>query len=232
MESKIWHKWTYQTPVPETETDSQTYRRDLWLPRGRGRGKGWIGSLRLADAQYYLCVEGTHFAVHQKLTQHCKSTLCVCVCVCVHVPSVVSNSLQHHGLQPARLLCLWKFPGTSTGVKSRYLLHGSSWLRDWTRVSLIAGRFFTVWVTRETYEVKVSVIHLCSTLCDPIDCWPPGFSGHSILQARILEWVAIPFSRGSSQPRNWILFSYVSCIGRWILLSLCHLESPKSIILW
>ena len=39
------------------------------------------------------------------------------------------------------------------------------------------------------------------TLCDPMDCSPPGSSAHGILQARILEWVAIPFSRGSSQPR-------------------------------
>ena len=38
----------------------------------------------------------------------------------------------------------------------------------------------------------------CHTLCDPIDCSPPGSSVHGILQARILDWVAIPFSRGSS----------------------------------
>ena len=43
------------------------------------------------------------------------------------------------------------------------------------------------------------------TLCDPMDCSPPGFFVHGILQARLLEWVAIPFSRGSSWPRdrNW-----------------------------
>ena len=40
------------------------------------------------------------------------------------------------------------------------------------------------------------------TLCDPVDYSPPGSSVHEILQARMLEWVAIPFSRGSSQPRN------------------------------
>jgi len=42
----------------------------------------------------------------------------------------------------------------------------------------------------------------CMTLCDPTDCSPPGCSVHGILQAKILEWVAIPFSRGSSQPRD------------------------------
>ena len=46
------------------------------------------------------------------------------------------------------------------------------------------------------------VAQLCPTLCDPMDCSPPGSSVHGISQARILEWVAISFSRGSSQPRN------------------------------
>ena len=41
------------------------------------------------------------------------------------------------------------------------------------------------------------------TLCDPIDCGPPSSSVHRIFQARIREWVAIPFSRGSSQPKDW-----------------------------
>ena len=46
------------------------------------------------------------------------------------------------------------------------------------------------------------VAQSCPTLCDPVDCSPPGFSVHGILQARILEWIAISFSRGSSWPRN------------------------------
>ena len=45
--------------------------------------------------------------------------------------------------------------------------------------------------------------------CDPMDSSPPG-SVHGILQARILEWVAISFSRGSSQPRDWTWVSYIS----------------------
>ena len=52
------------------------------------------------------------------------------------------------------------------------------------------------------YEAKVLVTRLCSTLCDNLDCSPPGSSVHGILQARILKWVAIPFFGGSSQPRN------------------------------
>ena len=54
----------------------------------------------------------------------------------------------------------------------------------------------------------VLVTQSCPTLCDPMDCNPPGSSVYEILQARILEWVAIPFSRGSSQPRDW---TQVSC---------------------
>ena len=46
------------------------------------------------------------------------------------------------------------------------------------------------------------VSKLCPTLCNPSDCSPPGSSVHGILQARILEWVAVPFSRRSSQPRD------------------------------
>ena len=58
--------------------------------------------------------------------------------------------------------------------------------------------------------VKALVTQSCPTLCDPIDYSPPGSSAHGFLQARILELVAIPFSRGSSQPRDQI---QVSCIA-------------------
>ena len=51
------------------------------------------------------------------------------------------------------------------------------------------------------------------TFCDPMDHSPPGFSVHGISQTRILEWVAIPFSRGSSQPRDWTCIPYVSSIA-------------------
>ena len=54
------------------------------------------------------------------------------------------------------------------------------------------------------------VTQLCLTLCDPMDCSPPGSSVHGIFQARILEWVATHSSRGSSWPRNW---TRVSCIA-------------------
>ena len=52
------------------------------------------------------------------------------------------------------------------------------------------------------------VIQSCPSLCDPMDCSPPGSSAHGISQARTLEWVAISFSRGSSPPRDQ---TQVSC---------------------
>ena len=62
------------------------------------------------------------------------------------------------------------------------------------------------------------VAQLCPTLCDPMDCSPPGSSVHGIVQARTLEWVATPFSRGSSHVSNSVL---LHC--RHILY---HLEPP------
>ena len=53
----------------------------------------------------------------------------------------------------------------------------------------------------------------CLPLCDPLDCSPPSFSVHGISQARILEWIAISFSRGSSRPRGQSPISCVSCIA-------------------
>ena len=67
----------------------------------------------------------------------------------------------------------------------------------------------------------------CLTLCDFImDCSLPGSSVHGILQAKILEWVAIPSFKGSSQPRDQTHVSYVSCTGKQILYHWHHLGSP------
>ena len=66
----------------------------------------------------------------------------------------------------------------------------------------------------------------CPTLCDPMDCSPSGSSVHGILQARILEWVAVPSSRESSWPRDGTHVFYISCIWRWLLCHWRHLKSP------
>ena len=55
---------------------------------------------------------------------------------------------------------------------------------------------------QEYTESESEVTQSCPTLCDPVDSSLPGSSVHEILQARILEWVAISFSRGSSRPRE------------------------------
>ena len=56
----------------------------------------------------------------------------------------------------------------------------------------------------------------CPTLYNPMDCSPPGSSVHEIFQARILEWVAVSFSRGSSQPKDQ---TWVSCTAGSSLLT-------------
>ena len=86
-------------------------------------------------------------------------------------------------------------------------------------------------------EVEVLVTQSCLTLCNPMNCSLPDSSVHGILQARILKWVALPFARGSSQPRNWtrgflhwrqILYS-LSHQGSWPLVIS---QKTHSIYLW
>ena len=86
--------------------------------------------------------------------------------------------------------------------------------RDQTQVSCIAGGFFTSWAAREAQEywsgwneVKWSR-SVVSGFCNSMDCSLLRSSVHGIFQARVLEWVAISFSRGSSWPRDW---TQVSC---------------------
>ena len=73
--------------------------------------------------------------------------------------------------------------------------------------------------------LHTKLLQSCQTLCDPRDCTFPGSSFHGILQARILEWVAISFSRRSSLPRDRTCISYVSSIGRQVRFPWCHLGS-------
>ena len=72
--------------------------------------------------------------------------------------------------------------------------------------------------------------------CDPMNCSLPGSSVHGILQAEILEWVALPSFRGSSRPRDRTCISYVSCIGRQVLYLSRHLgqwlSNARTNIFW
>ena len=74
-----------------------------------------------------------------------------------------------------------------------------------------------------------SVAQASLTLCSPMDCSPPGSSVHVTSQSRILEWVAMSSSRVSSQPRDGIHFSCVSCADRQILYHLYNLRSSRGL---
>ena len=82
----------------------------------------------------------------------------------------MSNSVRPHRRQPTRLPCPWDSPGKNTGVGCHFLL-----------------QYMNV-------KSKSEAAQSCLTPSDPMDCSPPGFSIHGILQARTLEWVAISFS--------------------------------------
>ena len=93
---------------------------------------------------------------------------------------------------------------------------------------LLKKKIIGIWLTYNVVLVSgvhqsesVTHTHVCMLsrvgLWDLMDYSPPGSSVHGILQARILKHDAISYSRGSSQPRDWICISCISCIGRWIL---------------
>ena len=119
---------------------------------------------------------------------------------------------------PARLLCPWDSPGKSTGVGCHFLLQGIFPTQEsnpgllycmQTLYRLSYGgkpqrclqnlnHSSRASCKPESLKLKSEVAQLYLTLCDPMDCNLPGSSVHGILQARVLEWVAISFSRGSS----------------------------------
>ena len=120
-----------------------------------------------------------------------------------------------HGIFQARIL-EWAVISCSRG-SSRSVIKPKSLV-----CPALAGGFFTTEIfffLKSPYLLKVKVLatQSCLTLCDSMDCCPPGSSIHGILQARILEWVTMPLSRGSSQSRYQTCVSYVSCIGSWVL---------------
>ena len=121
-------------------------------------------------------------------------------------------------------------PDKNPGVGCHALLQGIFPTHDWTQVFCTAGGFFTVWAaTRKApiYILKWSeVTQSCPTLCDPMNCSLPSSLVHGIFQARVLEWVAMSVSRGSSRPRNR---TRVSCnVGRrfTVQVTCCSLIVP------
>ena len=104
---------------------------------------------------------------------------------------------------------------------------GSPRILEWvaltkTSISIIKNSEFIHDCTiGKPYAVQVT--QSCPTLWDPVDCSPPCSSVHGIFQARVLEWGAISFSRGSSWPRDW---TQVSSIVSKALYRLSHKGSP------
>ena len=93
-------------------------------------------------------------------------------------------------------------PGRRVGPHNTFSLWKGKSTMSWAVHAIPADCLFMASL------VVVLFAQLCLTLCDPMDCNLPGSSVHGILQARILEWAAIPFSRGSSRPRDQ---TQVSC---------------------
>ena len=119
--------------------------------------------------------------------------------------------LPQPALHPESLGCI---PGF---LPHRLLV--SSWACPWGAVAADVGRQrarLGIYFPTPFSQVKVLVAQSCPTLCNPMDCSPSGSSVHGTLQARILQWVAMPFSRRSSRPRDQ---TWVSCIAH---------PSPKS----
>ena len=84
------------------------------------------------------------------------------------------------------------------------------WPFHWGKLS------YNCWIQKCLLYVCVSA-QLYIAIWDPMDWGLPSSSVHGVLQARILEWVAITYSRGSSRPRDQIHVSCISCTGRWII---------------
>ena len=97
---------------------------------------------------------------------------------------------------------------------------GFTWPRDRTGASCTAGRFFNIWATRERKWKWKWKSQSYPTLWNPMD-----HTVHGILQARLLEWVVVPFSRGSSQNQEWNR-GHLYC--GWILCQLSQPGKPKN----
>ena len=114
--------------------------------------------------------------------------------------------------------------GRSPGGGHDYPLEYSCWKVPWTESLAgynpqvtVGGTWLSTWhIYWLRYEEEVKSLSRVG-LCDPVDCSLPGCSIHGILQARILEWVAISFSRGSSQPRDRTQVSHIAgrCFAPW-----------------
>ena len=111
-------------------------------------------------------------------------------------------------------------PGSSVhGILQARILE---WVANSFTISVpwVKGLKFPAWIVFSGSHIHKMLgtqsLHSCLTLCDAMDCSPPGSSNHGIFLGRILEWVAISSFRGSSWPRDQTCVSCVSCsVGRF-----------------
>ena len=78
------------------------------------------------------------------------------------------------------------------------------------------------------FKCYVKLLQLCLTLCDAMNYSSPDSSVHGILQARILEWVAMPSSRRSFRPRDRTRVSYISCVGKRVFTTSTTWEAKRA----
>ena len=133
--------------------------------------------------------------------------------VYIHISSAVLQTLS-----AMKETWVWSL-GQEDLLEEEMVTHSSipAWKIPWTEEP---GRLHTVhgvwrvgqeWMTEHVHiYTRVSISQSCLTLWDPLDCSLPGSSIHGIFQARILEWIAISFSRGSSRPSHRIQVSLVA----------------------
>ena len=126
-------------------------------------------------------------------------------CVSASFSFLVCQSPQHRRKWPQ--ICIYMSQDPVTAGESIFLCFSLSIPISWLRIFVHACVCVCVCVCAQS----------CQTLCDPMDWSPPGSSVHGISLARILEWVAISFSRASSQPRDQSFVSCIFCIGNWSL---------------
>ena len=127
------------------------------------------------------------------------------------VQGTLKSLLQHHSSKASILQCSAFF---TVQLSYPYMTTGKTIaLTRWTFIEKVMSLLFNMLsrlVITFTVSLKVLDSQSCPTLCDPMVCSLPGSSVHGILQVRILEWVAMPSSRGSSQPRDRIQVSPIA----------------------
>ena len=117
----------------------------------------------------------------------------------LHFAHVFINTVspKQETIPPERRSLLFYHPTSGKFILNLSSILSNLWLSHEDLGEIMAGHWSLL--------SKVKVTQSCPTVCDPMD-----FTVHGILQVRILEWIAFPFSRGSSQPRDW---TQVSCIA-------------------